>query len=133
MKAISFSRATFTLAGLSLLAACGGSATSISQSNPNFFAADVEGSVLSGAFNPQGYSAAQVRTLLGETCAGPLGGFNSQSQESGLVAFSATCAQPKNGARFVEYERKAGSTVLIEILGGDDSGNVTFNTLEVEV
>lgn len=119
--------------GLSFMSACGGSSgASISAINPNFFSSSVSDSTMVGAFNPTGFSSSQVRKLVGDTCIGSLGGFNTQSREDGLTAFSATCASWHSGASVLEFERTSGSNVMIEITGSVE-GNLVFARLDTKV
>ncbi|MEM9912169.1 MAG: hypothetical protein AAF922_15435 [Pseudomonadota bacterium] len=133
MTKCSFIRGFVFVATAFALSACGGSdSSSLSISNPNFFTGQVSDGVMTGSFNSQGFTSTQVRTLVAETFDGPISGFGTQGQDSGLTAFTASCATWKSGARLVEYERTEGSNVLIEITGAV-SGNILFDRIETSV
>jgi len=120
---------------LSAMGACSGgsSATEISTGNPNFFFGRVSDAVMQGAYNPAGYSAAQVQKLVRETCQqGQFTGFNTQDRPDGLVGFVASCNAWRDNARAVEYERIAGSGVVIEITGSA-SGSLTYSRIDTNV
>lgn len=130
-----FLNATVCGTVLFALAACSGgsSATEISTRNSGFFLGRVSESAMQGAYNPAGFTAAQVQKLVTETCAQDvLTGFNTQSRTDGLVSFAATCSAWRDGARAVEYERNGDSGVVIEITGSV-SGSITFNRIDTTV
>jgi len=114
------------------LAACssGGSATNVSQDNPNFFLGRVADQAISGAYNSDGFSAGAVRTLVQKTCTGTLTGFGTQPTDNGLTAFTANCTAFRSGARAVEFERTSGGLVVIEITGSVN-GNIVYDRINV--
>lgn len=117
---------------LSLMAGCfgGSSAAQISLENPGFFGGRITEQSMQGVYNPEGFSAKQVKKLVSRTCVGDrLTGFNTQNQPDGLMAFTASCNDWRGGARFVEYERRGGANVLIEITGSH-LGNITYGQIE---
>ncbi|MGB0958789.1 MAG: hypothetical protein ACPGVK_00945 [Halocynthiibacter sp.] len=135
MKQRNFLRATLGSVLLSTLIACSGgsSATSLSAKIPGFFLGRVTDQAMHGAYNPNGFSASQVQTLVGQTCQGGyLTGFSTQARSDGLIAFAGTCNAWKNGARLVEYERSGGTGVVIEITGRA-SGSMTYNRINTHI
>lgn len=130
MKSKFAARSTAVVVALLGLSACGGSsAVSLSAGNPGFFTGRVSDSTMVGTFNPAGFSGPQIRKLVGETCAGSLQSFGTQSRDDGLVAFSAACASWRSGARFVEFEKTGGSSVVVEITGSN-SGNIVYDRFD---
>ncbi len=126
-------RTSIALLAFSALSSCGGSSgANISATNPGFFSSRVSDETMRGVFNPQGFSTAQVRKLVAETCTSALGSFNAQPREDDLAAFSATCASWRSGAGVVEFERAGGSNVVIEITGSN-AGNLLYDRIDTSL
>lgn len=120
---------------MSAMSACSGgsSAVDISTRNPGFFAGRVPDGAMQGAYNPAGFSTAQVQKLVTETCQQrQLTGFNTQDRTDGLVGFVAGCNAWRDDARVVEFERSGRSGVVIEITGVV-SGSVTYKRIDTTV
>ena len=102
----------------SLLVACS-SASDISVRNPNYFGAKLNDGVISGVYNPSGFTTQLVQNQIKGICIGSsLGGYNETPVESGLVAFTTSCAQGSDLSRaFVEVERMPSGNFSVEVLG----------------
>jgi hypothetical protein len=128
-------RATVFTGILATISACSGGSSSVEATarNSGFFVGRVAEGTMQGVYNPEGFSAAQVRKLVAETCEqGLLTGFDTQDRTDGLRSFGASCDAWKHNAKAVEYERNGGADVVIEILGSA-SGSVTFNRIDTKV
>jgi len=127
-KRLSLRRAGLTgilLASGLALAGCGGSPAS---SNPNFFSARITDGKLTGQYNPQGFTAAEVREQLKALCNdGELATYG-EGPADGLVAFSATCRGGIAAAGgTIEIER-AGEQVVVEQMTYDANGDMTISS-----
>lgn len=134
MTSFSTLRIAITAGTLTLLAACGGgSGETITLKTPTFFSGKVDGATMNGLYNPNGYSAVQVKTLVSNVCAsGRVSGFAREQREDGLVSFAASCREWNGFARFVEFEKTTGNQVLIEITGAQN-GNLTYSKITADL
>ena len=87
--------------------------------NPDFFSFQSRSGVLTGNYNPAGYSAELVQTQIKSACnRGILNRYSEQALDSGLVAFAANCPE---GSVFrigaYEVERTADGNYLFEAFG----------------
>lgn len=122
--------------GLIALGAACSSPGANALSNPNYFLAKVnkKAQVMSGQYNPAGFSSAQVKSLVSKTCRNGQIAAYSQSAQSGLVAFSATCGggfSPRYS--LVTFEKTGANKVLLEATGSDGVGNIIFTQFETEI
>ncbi|QFT93518.1 hypothetical protein FIU86_11755 [Roseovarius sp. THAF9] len=116
-----------------LVSACGSSG-SIPLKNPNYFSGrvDKDTGVMTGQYNPAGYSTSQVKTVIARICEGKRLATYSEAAQDTLRAFTLTCRggfDRKWG--FVSFERTARGTVMIESTGGGRKGEVVFTQAEV--
>lgn len=100
-----------------------------SLDNPNVFNADLRNGVMTGAYNPQGFKATEVRAALDKACQSKrLNGYSEAVTESGLMTFLGQCNEvPPVTVGEVKVERKsAGQTTVA--LSGSLSGYAAYLT-----
>ncbi len=100
------------------LTACG-SAGDISQRNPNYFGASLKSGVMTGTYNPAGFTGEVVQNQLKSMCVGErIGSFKQGRTSDGLMAFEARCASGATMSRaFIEVERMPNGNFSVEVLG----------------
>ncbi|WP_306113580.1 MULTISPECIES: hypothetical protein [unclassified Roseovarius] len=100
------------------LAGCGSGANSVS--NPGFFSFRMEDGVMIGRYNPEGFTATEVRKLLKAQCdPAVLGSYAKRSPDAdGLIGFNARCRKSGRFARgSFQVEKVEGGKVVIEATG----------------
>ena len=115
------------LAGTFVLTACGGSEPgSIAQGNPNFFSFKAEEGVMSGIYNPAGYSAQSVAKHIRYACKDQRVGGYGEAPRDGLVAFSARCPGGLAHNRGSYQVELIDGTIVVEGTVSDGRGNVGY-------
>lgn len=129
-----FSKLTVAFVTLMALVACGStSRQATAPSNPNFFSGRVSDGTINTVYNPVGFSTEQVQYLFDTVCVGQLGNMLMQATADGMVSVSAQCSAWRNNARSIEFEWMNGSTVMVEIIGRDGSGNLAYVRQQVQM
>ncbi|MEP6019593.1 MAG: hypothetical protein ABJ251_14050 [Paracoccaceae bacterium] len=107
------------LLAVALLVTACSSASDISERNSDFVGVTLKEGVLSGTYNPSGFDARLIQNQIKSICVGEdLGAYGEQTNENGLVAFSARCASGTTLTRaFMEIERLPNGNFSVEIIG----------------
>ena len=95
------------------------SSDDISERNPDYFGASLKNGVISGSYNPAGYSAQIVQAQIKSICVNDaVGTYSENAAPNGLIAFQATCAEGAIFKRaFAEIERMPNGNFSFEIIG----------------
>lgn len=118
-----------------LLSACSSPGAN-SVTNPNYFLAKVDrkSQLMSGQYNPAGFSSGQVKNLVSKTCANGRIASYSQKPQSELTTFSATCGGGFSSRySLVTFEKITANKALLEATGSDGRGNIIFTQFEIEI
>ena len=109
MKSVLFT----SLAGLLALAACGSSDIG---TDPNKMLFRMDDGMMTGKYNPQGFTQAKVKFYLAQECgAKRLASFGEGApDENGVVPFNATCAGGLDHNGHYILNRQSDGTVLAE-------------------
>ena len=105
-----FRKIAFLMVAGATLAGCGGSPA---VDNPDFFSFRSRDGVLSGTYNPAGYSSAEIQAEVKTACASNrLATYGEAAPtKDGLVAFTATCdGALKYGTGAFEVQKAAGGS-----------------------
>ncbi len=106
------------VAVMTFLAACG-SASDISARNANYVGVSLKDSMMSGTYNSAAFDSRLIQNQIKSLCVDQaLGGYSEEPGETGLVAFSAKCAEGTTFRRaFMEIERMPNGNFAVEVTG----------------
>lgn len=100
------------------LSGCGGAP--IAVCNPSYFSFRQEDGTMTGRYNPEGFTAKEVRQLLKAQCRPQVLGSYAKSRldANGLIGFKATCRKEGRFSRgFFEIEKTSDGKAVIEAIG----------------